>query len=128
MTDDEALAGYKTHSVERFFRFHRNNPHVFGRLKEIAREMRAAGWKRYGIRRIMEVMRWERERKTRGEVFKINCNFIPMYARLLIARYPVEFTGFFELRRIRSLGRFSDEERFRRAAIGMNTNEEDSDL
>ena len=74
--------------------------------------MKVTGRKRYSARTIMEVLRWHYDLKTAGNAFEINDNFTPIYVRLLIYHYP-EFDGFFELREIRSVGRFSDEERRR---------------
>jgi hypothetical protein len=110
--DDNAFRGYPAHFRRRFERFHRENPHVFRKFKELAFAMRATGRTRYAARTIIEKLRWEYDIKTTGEVFKINDNHIAMYARLLIHRYP-QFEGFFELRVVRSRGWRSDEERER---------------
>lgn len=64
----------------------------------------------------MEVMRWEVDLKTTGNSFKINDDFIPIYARLLIYHYP-EYVDFFELRVVRSKGRKSQEELEREAML-----------
>ena len=112
MTDDEALGDYPLSDRLRFFRFHRNNPHVFRKFKELAFAMKATGRTDYSARTIIEKMRWDYDINTTGDVFKINDDFVPMYVRLLIHRYR-QFDGFFELRVVRSRGRRSDEERDR---------------
>ena len=114
MTDDlPAFKGYKLRDVRRFETFHRANPHVFRKFKELAFAIKATGRLRYAARTITEKIRWDHDINTVGEVFKLNDNFIAFYVRLLIHRYP-EFDGFFELRRVRMLGRLSEEERERR--------------
>lgn len=53
---------------------------------------------RYSARTIFEVVRWHytvNERRDGG--FKLNNNYFPEYARLLISEDP-NFDGFFELR------------------------------
>ena len=129
MTDDEALAEYDNRPAlyARFFKFHRANPLVFHEIKKRAREIMATGRDSYAIRIIIESIRWDFDRKTKGDVFKINSNYIPMYVRLLIGRYP-KFDGFFELRAAIGRGLFSDEERFRRAEAGLSIDDEDDEI
>jgi hypothetical protein len=129
--DDEALAEYNNRPLllAQFFAFHRANPLVFREIIRRAHEIKAAGWDSYAIRIIIESIRWDFDRKirtvkaTRSDVFKINDHYVPMYVRLLIGRYP-EFEGFFELRAANGKGLFSDEEKLRRAIVGL----EDDDL
>ena len=77
----------------RFFRFHRTNPHVFRSSKSWRRQMKATGRKIRG-RTIIEKMRWDYDIKTTGDVFKINNDFVAIYVRLLIHRYPKDLMGF----------------------------------
>jgi hypothetical protein len=129
--DDEALAEYNNRPLllAQFFNFHRANPLVFREIVKRANEIKAAGWDSYAMRIIVESIRWDFDRRvrvvkaTKSDVFKINDHYVPMYVRLLIGRYP-EFDGFFELRAANGHGWFSEEERFRRAAAGL----EDDDL
>jgi hypothetical protein len=125
MTDDEALSEYQNRPAlcARFFKFHRAHPLVFHEIKKRAHEIMATGRDSYAIRIIVESIRWDFDRKTTGDVFKINSNYIPMYVRLLIGRYP-EFDEFFELRAAIGRGLFSDEERFRRAEAGLVDDED----
>ena len=112
MNDDPVFRGYPLSVRRRFERFHRDNPHVFRKFKELAFAMKATGRERYSARTIVEKMRWDYDINTTGGVFKINDDFVPIYVRLLIQRYP-EFAGFFELRIVRSRGAISDDERAR---------------
>jgi hypothetical protein len=115
MTILDPYQDYPSDVVARFKAFHLQNPHVYAHFMRLADEMRAVGRQRYGARTIVEVMRWHYDLKTKGNLFKINDDFVPIYARLLIHEHP-RFDGFFELRRVRSRGRVSDEEERREIA------------
>lgn len=104
--------GYPPNVVARFKAWHYQNPHIYEHFKTLAYEMKATGRTRYSARTIIEVMRWHYNLQTRGNVFKVNDDFVPIYVRLLICDHP-EFFGFFELRKVRSRGILSDEERWR---------------
>lgn len=45
-------------------------------------------------------MRWDSDLSTKDDVFKISNDYIALYARLMVYRYP-EFEGFFELKRMK---------------------------
>ncbi len=100
---------YPKSVVRRFKRFNRKNPGVFKQFVELAFKMLKTGRAKYSARTIIEVMRWEYDLQTVGEVFKINGDFVPMYVRMLIHENP-EFGDFFELRRVRSRGIKSSEQ------------------
>jgi hypothetical protein len=116
VVNDPALHEYPLEDRINFDRFHRENPHVFGTFKQRAFAMRATGRLKYGARTIIENMRWDYDIATTGDVFLINDDYVPMYARLFLHRNPkmLQPIPFFELRRVRSRGRMSDEERERR--------------
>lgn len=100
---------YPKSVISRFKRFNRKNPNVFKQFKELASKMLSTGRAKYSARTIIEVMRWEYDLQTVGEVFKINGDFVPIYVRMLIHQSP-EFGDFFELRRVRSRGIKSSEQ------------------
>lgn len=107
--------GYPHPVLERFRAFHKANPQVYAQFKRNALLMKARR-PRYSARTIMEVIRWNTDLRTSGDVFDINNDFIPIYVRLLIYHRP-EFEGFFELRRVRSRGIGSEEEREREGEL-----------
>jgi hypothetical protein len=109
MTILDPYQDYPSNVVARFKAFHQQNPHIFAHFMRLADEMRATGRERYSARTIVEVMRWHYNLKTSGNVFKVNDDFVPIYARVLIHEHP-RFDGFFELRAVRSRGQLSDEE------------------
>jgi hypothetical protein len=104
--------GYPPIVLERFKEWHRQNPHIYAEFRRLAYSMLKTGRQRYSARTIVEVMRWHYDLKTTGDVFEINGDFVPIYARLLIHNHP-EFSAFFELRTVRSRGAFSEEQRRR---------------
>jgi len=88
---------------ERFERFHHAHPEVFAKLVELAREVKARG-KRAGIRTLWEKMRWSFEIEADAvEDFKLNDHYHSRYVRLIVERFPEEFSEFFELRRLKAV-------------------------
>lgn len=85
-----------------FESFDRANPWVYARLVRMARELQARGVKRYGIKSLFEVLRWQFHQQTTGSKWKLNNNFTSRYARLIEAGEP-ELRGFFEMRTLKSL-------------------------
>ena len=114
----DPFADYPQCVIDRFTEFHQGNPHIYTEFKALAYKMMATGRTRYSGRTIIEVMRWHYDLKTKGDVFEVNDDFVPIYVRVLIHNHP-EFFGFFELRRVRSKGIKSDEQRAREEAEAM---------
>jgi hypothetical protein len=84
----------------RFNRFHKNNPDVYNKLLELSLELRAVGHRRIGIKMLFEQLRWLHAlRTTDMSGFKLNNNYAPFYARLLMER--PELKNFFETRAVR---------------------------
>lgn len=92
----------ETEQERRFREFHGANPHVYLELVRLAREAKARGFRRFGVRTIWEVMRWNLAVRTIREEgdFKLNDHLTSRYARLL-DREP-DLHGFFNLRELRS--------------------------
>jgi len=81
-----------------FEEFHRNNPEVYEELVRLARQMKARGHKRIGIKMLWEVLRWERAMKTTDQTeWKLNNNYTSRYARLIMENEP-DLKGFFVTR------------------------------
>ncbi len=83
----------------RFLAFHESNPDVFALFVILAEKMRAAGWRRYSAKTIIEQIRWHYDLASGGKdgEWRLNNNFTSRYVRLLIETRP-EFAGFFETR------------------------------
>jgi len=82
-----------------FQRFHRENPHVYERLKRLAFKLKVRGVDRYGIKALWEVLRYEEAVQTTADAtsYRLNNNFTASYARLLMDQEE-DLEGFFELR------------------------------
>lgn len=89
---------------ERFKRFDAENPMVWETLLRLARQARAHGATKLGVRTLWEVMRWEVFMRTRDPSgLKLNDHYHSRYVRKLVDEHPDEFgDGFFELRRLRA--------------------------
>jgi len=91
----------KSSMTRRFKKFHAENPHVFQELLRMAREARALGRDHYGINGLFEVVRWHTMIETSDPAFKINNNYAPYYARLIMKTDP-SLVGFFRTRTSRA--------------------------
>lgn len=96
-TIEDYFSHYKKETLERFKKFHFENPHVYARFKELAFQMKKSGRTKYSSKLIINVIRWESDLITNGEEFKINDAFQSIYGRLLAYHHP-EFQSFFEFR------------------------------
>ncbi len=85
------------HVVEKFWIYHKENPHVFELFVKYAIQLRKTGRRHYSAQAIIERIRWHVEVETMGDEFKMNNNYGGCYARLLVVTHP-EFDGFFQFR------------------------------
>ncbi len=83
---------------EQFEKFLIANPHVYREFVARALKLRRAGWKHYGAKAIVEVIRYDHNVKTESrDPFKVNNNFTCLLARKAMAEYS-ELADFFETR------------------------------
>lgn len=82
---------------QKFRQFHAANPRVYETLVRLSREALARGRRKIGIKMLIEVVRWEIWLTTSDEDFKINNNYAPRYARLMMEKEP-DLAGVFNLR------------------------------
>lgn len=85
--------GDNTEQIRKEFKiFHRNNPHVYREIKELATKVISRGRTHYGIGMLWEVARWEIWIRTRSNVeaedFKMPNNFRAHYARMWLRDHP----------------------------------------
>ena len=83
-----------------FWKFHRDNAHVYERLREMALTLLRRGVTHWGIGGLWEVLRWEHAIGTRrdgDEPFRLNNNLRSGYARELMAQESA-LRGFFRTR------------------------------
>lgn len=109
---NKSFTGYPSSVLERFKAYHAKNPNVYQEFKKLAFQMKETGKRKYSAEVIINVLRWHVDLKTSGDVFEINNDFKPLYARLLVHHYP-EFDKFFEFRKVKSRGIKSEEQRNR---------------
>jgi hypothetical protein len=102
--------------VARFYAYHEANPDVFIQFWNLAEEIKLAGREKYSAWTIIQRIRWGHDVQAQNEPFKINNDFIALYARFLIHVAP-QFEGFFDLRSMKPCDRrASSEERYRKQA------------
>ncbi len=77
--------------------FHAANPQVFTKLLEIARDLRARGVRKAGMKLLFERLRWISQVETQGDAYRLNNSFTSWYARQLMATDP-SLSGLFETR------------------------------
>jgi hypothetical protein len=77
--------------------YHRQNPQVWEMFKKVALQTKEKGFSKYSAKGIFEIVRWHTGVRATGDQFKINNNYTPDYARLMIEQHP-EFKTFFLLR------------------------------
>jgi len=85
----------------KFQEFHAENPQVYTALRDRALQLRRKGWNHYGIKAIVEVVRFHRALETTDPDFKLNNNYSSRYARILMDEEP-ELAGFFQTRELKS--------------------------
>ncbi len=83
--------------VARFKAFHEANPQVLYVLADFAREIKRSGRAEFGIKALMERLRWYSAIERQDSTFKVNNNYASAYARLLSLTFP-ELDGMFEFR------------------------------
>jgi hypothetical protein len=83
--------------TKKFWEFHQNNPTVYTQLRDLAIQLKNAGHRKYGMKGLFEVLRWQRALQTRGSTFKLNNNYTALYARLLMHN-ELSLSNFFDLR------------------------------
>lgn len=80
-----------------FEAFHAENPHVLTTLRDEALRVKAKGWKVFGMKALVEGLRWDARLATNGKPWKLNNSHVASYARLLMETTP-DLRGFFRLR------------------------------
>ena len=95
-----------------FFEFHAHNPQVYTLLVKFARQAKAAGRKKFGMKMLFERVRWYQEIETNDPTgLKLNNNYTSRYARLIQQQErcspecdgcgdPVCLAGLFEMREL----------------------------
>lgn len=100
---DEPLLKFASDKIQSAFElFHKENPHVYVMLVELARKVKAAGRSTYGIASLFEQLRWHFEFETSDpnmKNFKLNQNYRSRYARLIMQQ-EADLKDFFNTRQL----------------------------
>ena len=83
--------------------FHANNPTILLELRRLALQLKDAGHRKYSIKGLFEVLRFNAAIRTTGKKYKLNNTLTPFYARLLMETEP-RLKGFFNTRKSASEG------------------------
>ena len=84
--------------ADQFAAFDQAHPEVYQAFAKFAGQMRARGYTHYSADGIMHIVRYHAAvNPERDGGFKINNNFVALYARKLVAADP-SFAGFFAFR------------------------------
>lgn len=82
----------------RFWEFYQANPQVYQTLVARARQAKARGFTKIGIRMLWEVMRWDLTvAVTPNSDFKLNDHYTSLYARWIMKNEP-DLADCFEIR------------------------------
>jgi hypothetical protein len=86
-----------------FIRFHFDNPDVYRKLVDMARNLKLRGHETVGIGMLFEVIRWQTYMETidMNSDFKLNNNYRSRYARLIMDQEPY-LAGMFNIRELTS--------------------------
>jgi len=84
-----------------FRTFHADNPMVYAHLIRLAREGKARGRTKLGIKMLWEVVRWTVYLETSDLEFKLNNDYTSRYARLIMIQER-DLAGVFEVRSLRA--------------------------
>lgn len=84
---------------QNFWEFHKANPMVYYELLSKANQLHAQGYRRLSIKMLFESVRFDHMVKVRRDRsgFKLNNNYTPYYARLIMER-NLDLRDIFETR------------------------------
>ena len=74
------------------------HPEIWEMFEALTLEAIGKGFKNYSARTICHLIRWHQKGDVKGDGFKINNNYTPMYGEKFMNNHP-EYKGFFRKRR-----------------------------
>jgi len=86
---------------EEFQRFHANHPEVYKNLVAMAREVKQRGYKKYSIKTLWCVLRWQIHLNQESKPYKLPDQHHSRYARHIMTTEP-DLKDFFNTRELRS--------------------------
>lgn len=85
----------------KFMAFHKKYPEIYEMFKKITFEAMKKGFKNYGAKGIVELIRWRTKGEVKSDGYKINNNYTSYYVRLFEHEHP-QYIGFFRKRSLKS--------------------------
>lgn len=86
----------------KWFIWHRENPAFFELFEQFTKEAIRAGHTQLSGWLIINRVRWETDVVTTGDKYKISNNYVALFARLFMIKYP-EYIGFFTTKKMSSI-------------------------
>ena len=86
--------------MKTFEQYHREHPQIYKAFVRYALQAKQKGFDNYSAKSLFEIIRWHTPIKG-GDVFKINNNYAPDYARKMMQEYE-SFKGFFRVRTLKA--------------------------
>lgn len=85
---------------QRWWDWHKKNPHVWRLFEKFTLIAINKGHKKLSAWLIVNRIRWETSIETQGDDFKISNDFIALYARYFMHKYP-QYEGFFRTKQMK---------------------------
>ena len=101
MTAQMDLFHAKTPAEIKFDKVHADNPHVYRKLVQMTRDLKAQGHRKIGMQMLFEVLRWRSMMRTTDTDYKLNNDYCSRYARLIMEQEEDLFE-MFETRGLKS--------------------------
>lgn len=101
MTQSSLFDLNETTAEKKWREFHEANPHVYKKIVQMTRDLKAQGHKKIGMQMIFEVLRWRTMMRTTDNDYKLNNNYCSRYARLIMAQEP-DLENIYETRGLKS--------------------------
>jgi len=99
MTIDKHIKHGKSFNTCEFIDHHKSNPEVFVRYRNYAYAVWKRGLRKSSSELIFNRLRWFTTIETNDPLYKLNNNYKPYYARMLMSVGPFKQVGFFDLRK-----------------------------
>jgi hypothetical protein len=85
---------------QRWWAWHKKNPHVWKLFEKFTLMAISKGHKNLSAWLVVNRIRWETSIETQGDDFKISNDFIALYARYFMHKYP-QYNGFFRTKQMK---------------------------
>jgi hypothetical protein len=85
---------------QRWWDWHKKNPHVWKLFEKFTLMAISKGHRNLSAWLVVNRIRWETSIETQGDDFKISNDFIALYARYFMHKYP-QYNGFFRTKQMK---------------------------